>query len=205
MKYMMYTAKLILSWKWNKNSFQNLLSGLWRTHKESLASKQPVSSTEYQWMNFESIFEEKKRSHFSRLQHFHNWGRRLWRPALIAMVEVVEQQSSNLALWADGACPWHPDTPRYTQWVIISADHFYYLLICRAWPSTKINTCTLQGNKSFKNPPNIWTTYLDEKLKPNTRPQNELTFSQTRLLCERDCNWQNTVLTIICPMKVWEN
>ena len=59
MIYMMYIAKLILSWKWNKNSFQNLLSGLWRTHKESLASKQPVSSTEYQWMNFEKFFEEK--------------------------------------------------------------------------------------------------------------------------------------------------
>ena len=102
-------------------------------------------------MNFERFSKKNKRK-FSRLQHFHNWGRRLWRPALIAMVKVVEQQSSNLALWADGACPWHPDTPRYTQWVIISSDHFHYLFKCLAGPLTKINTLTLQGNKSFKNP-----------------------------------------------------
>ena len=108
-------------------------------------------------MNFERFSKKNKRK-FSRVQHFHNWGRRLWRPALIAMVKVVEQQSSNLALWADGACPWHPDTPRYTQWAIISSDHFYYLFKCRAWPLTKISACTLQGNKSFKMFPNIWTT-----------------------------------------------
>ena len=123
--------------------------GLWRAHKESLASKQPVSSTEYQWMNFERIFEEKNKCQSSRLQHFHNWGRRLWRPALIAMVEVVEQQSSNLALWADGACPWHPDTPRYTQWVIISSDHF---LLVVQMPSMAIDKdqhlYNTEGNKS---------------------------------------------------------
>ena len=132
--------------------------GLWRAHKESLASKQPVSSAEYQLMNFESIFEEKNKRQSSLLQHFHNWGRRLWRPALIAMVKAVEQQSSNLALWADGACPWHPDTPRYTQWAIISSDHFLLVVQMPSMAIDKDQHLYTSEKQVLQNSPNIWAT-----------------------------------------------
>ena len=51
-------------------------------------------------------------------QHFNYWGRCLWRLALVAMVEVVEQRSADFTLRADGARPRHLDTPRYPQWEI---------------------------------------------------------------------------------------
>ena len=84
-------------------------AGLRGAHKESVASKQPVSMMPN---------EKKLRQKFIKIfpcQHHSHWGRCFWRPALSAMAEAVEQWLADVALRADGTRPRHPHTPRYTQ------------------------------------------------------------------------------------------